>query len=161
MLYIYTCQYFSFMCQEEMIGHVDVALLSGRRGFGSPNWDKSSSEGVVVRERQPCHLHKRLCWFHRSGREEQCHPQGPAFHQGQLLGLASGYRGRPWRRELLGHIQTCTRTAHLRPVLERKHRCWSKIPTKLEEYIEWGVQHQAWLLCCSSRRNVYRTKPLI
>lgn len=133
--------------------------ISGRTGFGSPNGDESRTESVAVRERQPCHLHKRLCWFHRSGREERCHPQGPASHQGRLLGLASGYLGRPWRRELLGHTQTCTRTAHLRPMLERNASVDLISQTKLEEYIEWGVQYQAWLLCCS-RRNVYRTNPL-
>lgn len=68
----------------------------------------------------PCRLHMRLCWLRRSGREELCHPQGPACHQGRLLGSASGYRGRPWRRELLGHIQTCTRTFHLQPAFKRK-----------------------------------------
>lgn len=89
---------------------------------------KRSCQGrTSLSDTDPSHLHKRLCWHHHSGKEERCRPQGLACHQGRLLGLASGYQERPWRRELLGHIQTCRRTAHLPPVFKKKDKRWSYI----------------------------------
>lgn len=124
--------------QEEIIMRVDVDLFGpAQRPEGiresKLRWRqfrKRSCRGkTALPNTDPCHLHKRLCWLHRNVREERCHLQGPVSHQGRLLGLASGYRGRPWRTELRGRIQTCTRTAHLRPVEER-NKSWSKILNK-------------------------------
>lgn len=108
--------------------HVDVELYGPAHQAKGTLESKPRLKQFSKRSRQdktstdPCHQHRRLCWLHRSGTEGLCHPQGPACHQGRLLGLAFGYQGRPWKRELLGRIQTCTHTAHLPPVLERKTR---------------------------------------
>lgn len=95
-------------CKEFLLGDMAGLALGPRQWFSSCS---CPGKGSLPARQRPADRGRR----HRSGQGAPPRPPAPAGSPDPSSGWASGFRGRPWRREPRGRTQTCRRTSHQQP----------------------------------------------
>lgn len=95
-------------CKEFLLGDMAGLAVGPRQWFSSCS---CPGKGSLPARQRPADRGRR----HHSGQGAPPRHPAPAGSLDPSSGWASGFRGRPWRREPRGRTQTCRRTSHRQP----------------------------------------------